>query len=61
LKYVLIVTTKKSKPYGRFYFDYGPKVDAPEQDKDKYLQIKLTASLTLQIDNERKTPKAQSH
>lgn len=46
---------------GRWFIRYFIKVDAPEQDKDKYLQMKLTATLTLQIDNERKTPKAESH
>ncbi|WP_320045410.1 DUF4198 domain-containing protein [uncultured Desulfobacter sp.] len=46
---------------GRWFIRYFIKVDAPEQDKDKYLQMKLTASLTLQIDNKRKTPEPQSH
>ena len=46
---------------GRWFIRYFIKVDAPEQDKDKYLQMKLTASLTLQIDNKRKTPKPESH
>ena len=46
---------------GRWFIRYFIKVDAPKQDKDKYLQMKLTASLTLQIDNERKTPKPKSH
>ena len=46
---------------GRWFIRYFIKKDAPEQDKDKYLQMKLTASLTLQIDNERKTPEPKSH
>ncbi|NDY74133.1 DUF4198 domain-containing protein [Desulfobacter hydrogenophilus] len=46
---------------GRWFIRYFIKVDAPEQDKDKYLQMKLTTSLTLQIDNERKTAKPKSH
>ncbi|WP_035238532.1 DUF4198 domain-containing protein [Desulfobacter vibrioformis] len=46
---------------GRWFIRYFIKVDAPEQEKDKYLQMKLTASLTLQIDNERKRPESKSH
>ncbi len=46
---------------GRWFIRYSIKTDAPEQDKDTYLQMKLTASLTLQIDNERRTPVPESH
>lgn len=46
---------------GRWFIRYFIKVDAPEQDRDKYLQMKLTASLTLQIDNKRKRPESKSH
>lgn len=46
---------------GRWFIRYFIKTDAPEQDTDKYLQMKLTASLTLQIDNERRIPVSQSH
>ncbi|WDP92744.1 MAG: DUF4198 domain-containing protein [Desulfobacter sp.] len=46
---------------GRWFVRYFIKKDAPEADRDNYLQMKLTATLTFQIDNERKTPKAQGH
>lgn len=41
---------------GRWFIRYTVTTDAPEQDKDKYRQLLLSASLTLQIDNERKSP-----
>ncbi len=46
---------------GRWFIRYFIKKDASEEDKDKYLQMKLTATLTFQIDNERKTPKVEGH
>lgn len=46
---------------GRWFIRYAVKTKAPDQDKDKYTQMKLSASLTLQIDNERKTPRHVSH
>ena len=46
---------------GRWFIRYFIKVDAPQKDQDKYLQMKLTASLTLQIDNERKRQAPTSH
>ncbi|MCG8620336.1 MAG: DUF4198 domain-containing protein [Desulfobacterales bacterium] len=46
---------------GRWFIRYFIKKDAPEADKDKYLQMKLTATLTFQIDNERKTPEPEGH
>jgi uncharacterized GH25 family protein len=46
---------------GRWFIRYFVKKDAPAQDRDKYLEMKLTASLTLQIDNERKMPEPKSH
>ncbi len=46
---------------GRWFIRYFIKKDAPEVDKDKYWQMKLTATLTFQIDNERKTPKSKAH
>ncbi|WP_321491706.1 DUF4198 domain-containing protein [uncultured Desulfobacter sp.] len=46
---------------GRWFIRYAVKTDAPEQDKDKYMQMKLSASLTLQIDNQLRTPCPDSH
>ncbi|MEH0021023.1 MAG: DUF4198 domain-containing protein [Desulfobacter sp.] len=46
---------------GRWFVRYFIKVPAPEKDKGQYLKMKLTATLTLQIDNERKTPKSKGH
>ena len=46
---------------GRWFIRYSIKKEAPEQDKNRYLEMKLTASLTLQIDNERKTPEPKTH
>lgn len=46
---------------GRWFIRYFIKKDAPEQDTGKYLQMKLTATLTLQIDNERRLPASKSH
>jgi uncharacterized GH25 family protein len=46
---------------GRWFIRYFIKIPAPEKDQDKYLEMKLTATLTFQIDNERKTPKGTGH
>jgi uncharacterized GH25 family protein len=46
---------------GRWFVRYAVTVPAPEKDRDKYLQMKLTATLTFQIDNARKTPESDSH
>lgn len=42
---------------GRWFVRYSIKIPAPEKDQDKYLEMKLTATLTFQVDNERRTPK----
>ncbi|MCG8632807.1 MAG: DUF4198 domain-containing protein [Desulfobacterales bacterium] len=44
---------------GRWFARYSVKVPAPEKDRDKYLQMKLSATLTFQINNKRKTPKPE--
>jgi uncharacterized GH25 family protein len=46
---------------GRWFVRYAVTVPAPEKDRDKYLQMKLTATLTFQIANARKTPETDSH
>ena len=38
---------------GRWFVRYFIKVDAPESEKDKYLQLKQAASLVLQVDGPR--------
>ncbi len=39
---------------GRWFIRYSVASDAPESEKDMYRELKLTATLTFQIDNERK-------
>jgi uncharacterized GH25 family protein len=46
---------------GRWFVRYAVTVPAPEKDRDKYMQMKLTTTLTFQIDNARKTPETDSH
>jgi len=46
---------------GRWFVRYAVTVPAPEKDRDKYRQMKLTTTLTFQIDNARKTPESDSH
>ncbi len=46
---------------GRWFVRYAVTGPAPEKDREKYLHMKLTATLTFQIDNERKTPETDSH
>lgn len=43
---------------GRWFVRYFIKVDAPDSEKDNYLQLKQTATLTFQVDNQRKRLKA---
>lgn len=42
---------------GRWFVRYFIKVDAPESESEKYLQMKQTATLTFQVDNPRIRPK----
>ncbi len=42
---------------GRWFIRYFIKIPAPEKERDKYLEMKLTTTLTFQIDNEREPPK----
>jgi uncharacterized GH25 family protein len=46
---------------GRWFVRYSIKTDAPEKLRDKYREMKLTATLTFEIANERKNPKAGTH
>lgn len=44
---------------GRWFIRYFVKVPAPEAQKEKYRQMKLSSTLVFQINNERRTPKAK--
>jgi len=44
---------------GKWYIRYFVKVPAPEAQKEKYRQMKLTSTLVFQVDNERRIPRAK--
>ncbi len=46
---------------GRWFIRYVIKKDAAGDDTKAYRQMKLSATLTFQIDNDRKTPNSKAH
>ena len=46
---------------GRWFVRYFIKIDAQEDDRANYTQMKHTATLVFQIPNSRKTPDKGSH